>query len=290
MLVVEKVFLKSGPCTVELSSVGAEISAWRIDGRDLIWHGDPAFWPRRAPILFPFCGWLKGGAFRAGGRHYASGVHGFGHMATFRLEQISPASARMVLADTPATLAVFPFRFCLAINVTVTDDGFSCAISVENPGEAVLPFALGYHPGFRWPFDGGDRAEYRLVFSEDERPEAVRIAPGGLFTGDSLPIPLDGRVLDLARAFDGGDSLVLRDVKSEQIAFVAPSGRRIVVAAKGFCNRVFWTRPGAEYLCIEPWTGEGDPEEFSGTIEEKPGMILLPPRAARAFTFSCKLT
>lgn len=285
---MEKIFLKSGPCDVALASIGAEILAWRIDGRDLIWHGDPAFWPRRAPILFPFCGWLRKGAFRVGGRSYASGVHGFGNTAPFRLEQVSPASGRMVLADTAETLAVFPFRFRLAIDVTVTDAGFACAISVENPGEAVLPFALGYHPGFRWPFDGGSRDGYRLVFAEEERPEAVRIAQGGLFTGERLPIPLEGRVLDLSRAFDGRDSLVLRGVKSGRVAFVAPSGRQIVMTATGFGNRVFWTRPGAEFLCMEPWSGEGDPEDFSGTIDEKPGMILLPPGARRDFTFRCE--
>src|SRR5829696_936009 len=37
--------------TIALS--GAEPLSWRIGGRELIWHGDPAHWPQRAPILFP---------------------------------------------------------------------------------------------------------------------------------------------------------------------------------------------------------------------------------------------
>ncbi|MCA0424746.1 MAG: aldose 1-epimerase family protein [Proteobacteria bacterium] len=285
----ENFFLKSGQSEVELSAAGAEIFAWRVGGRDLLWNGDPAFWPRRAPILFPFCGWLRNGTFRVGGQSYASGVHGFGHTTPFRLERHGPASARMVLDDTPATHAVFPFRFHLTVNVSVGEAGFACDIAVENPGETVLPFALGYHPGFRWPFDGGAREAYRLVFEQDERAEAVRTAPGGLFTGETIPAPLSGRDIDLSRAFAGQDSLVFRNVRSERVAFVAPSGRQIVVTAQGFPNRVFWTRPGAGYLCIEPWTGEGDPVDFSGDLSEKPGMILLPPRQARRFRFACEL-
>ena len=279
--------LQNGPCAVELAAPGAEIMAWRIDGRDLLWHGDPAFWPRRSPVLFPFCGWTSGGRFRALGRSYATGVHGFAHTAPFHLERLAQDAARMTLADTPASLALFPFRFSLAIDVMLDESSVHLDFTVANPGTIPLPFALGYHPGFRWPFDGGRREEYRLEFAAPERPTVPVIAPGGLFSPQTLHLPFDGRVLDPVAALALQDSLVLRDAASASVDFIAPSGRRIRIASEGFPHWVLWSKPEGGYLCIERWSGEGDPVGFTGDITEKPGQNLLPPGETRRFSFAC---
>jgi hypothetical protein len=34
-------------------------------------------------------------------------------------------------------------------------------------------------------------------------------------------------------------------------------------------------------LCIEAWTGYGDPVGFDGALADKPSMIILPPGGAR---------
>lgn len=279
--------LSAGQCSVELSAAGGETWAWRIGGKDMIWHGDEAFWPRRAPILFPFCGWLNNLQFRAKGKSYPTDVHGFGRTAPFAMEKRSANTARMVLADSPETLAQFPYRFRLTVDVTVSETGFAYDFAVENPGDEVLPFSLGYHPGFLWPFDGGARNDYRLVFDGDERIDAVRTALGGLFMAETYPLPMRGGALDLARAFAVQDSLIIRDSLTSQVDFIAPTGRRIRVATRNFPNWVIWTKPGAGYLCIERWSGEGDPVDFAGEIVDKPGMTLLPPGETRHFAFAC---
>jgi hypothetical protein len=48
-----------------------------------------------------------------------------------------------------------------------------------------------------------------------------------------------------------------------------------------------WSRPGAPFLCLEAWTGHGDPAGFSGDIFAKPSMqSLFPGESARcAATF-----
>ena len=50
-----------------------------------------------------------------------------------------------------------------------------------------------------------------------------------------------------------------------------------------------WTKPGARYLCIEPWHGIADPVGFSGEIWDKPGIDRLSPGEARAFTMRVTL-
>ena len=265
-----------------LSTLGAELMQWCCVGRDLIWTGDARFWPRRAPVLFPFCGWLNGGRFRHKGREYASPVHGFAPDAEFSVEQSSASHVRFGLRDSEQSRAQFPFAFRLSVDVTLGDAGLRYSFTVENPGDEPLPYALGFHPGFLWPFDGGAKEGYRILFERAEQPQAVKVAPGGLFSNAMLPLPLHDRTLDIAAALQAQDSLPLMQTASGALAFVAPSGARIEMAGEGFANWVLWSRPGAGYLCIEPWTGQGDPVGFAGQISEKPGMILLPPGARRS--------
>ena len=43
----------------------------------------------------------------------------------------------------------------------------------------------------------------------------------------------------------------------------------------GFKNLLIWTKPGAEYLCIEPWNGLPDYLGFDKTIENKKDIITV---------------
>jgi galactose mutarotase-like enzyme len=38
-----------------------------------------------------------------------------------------------------------------------------------------------------------------------------------------------------------------------------------------------WTKPGAPFVCIEPWHGITDPAGFAGDFLQKPGVFVLPP-------------
>ena len=62
-----------------VASQGAELVSVRekATGRELMWRGDAAVWGRHAPILFPYCGRLRGGAFTHRGVRYEGGQHGF---------------------------------------------------------------------------------------------------------------------------------------------------------------------------------------------------------------------
>ena len=40
---------------------------------------------------------------------------------------------------------------------------------------------------------------------------------------------------------------------------------------------MLWTRPGAGFICIEPWVNAPDFEDADGDILHKPGIIYLSP-------------
>ena len=53
--------LSNGILTVQVNEFGAELQSIRKNGHEYLWQGDPAFWGRRSPVLFPIVGsvWEK---------------------------------------------------------------------------------------------------------------------------------------------------------------------------------------------------------------------------------------
>jgi galactose mutarotase-like enzyme len=43
-----------------------------------------------------------------------------------------------------------------------------------------------------------------------------------------------------------------------------------------------WSKPAAQFICIEPWHGVTDPVGFSGDFTAKPGVFVVAPGAAFA--------
>ena len=42
--------------TVGIAEHGAELQSIMRGGREYLWHGDPSYWKRRSPVLFPIVG------------------------------------------------------------------------------------------------------------------------------------------------------------------------------------------------------------------------------------------
>lgn len=68
--------LKGEVLSVAVNSLGAEL--WRLEKNDeperpFLWSGDPAVWPGRAPLLFPWSGAVEDGWFQVKG--YTSQGH-----------------------------------------------------------------------------------------------------------------------------------------------------------------------------------------------------------------------
>lgn len=66
-----------------VSAHGAELQSLRFDGREYLWQGDPAYWGRRAPILFPIVGKVAGDVLRVDGQSYPMKQHGFARDVEF---------------------------------------------------------------------------------------------------------------------------------------------------------------------------------------------------------------
>ncbi|MCP8938528.1 aldose 1-epimerase family protein [Alsobacter sp. SYSU M60028] len=284
---MEEARLESGAARAVVSSHGAELREWSVDGRDLLWHGDDRWWGDCSPVLFPVVGWTRGGKVRVGGREYPLGLHGFAHESVFSVVERGPDRVRLALEDDARTRALYPFAFRLELAYRLTPEAIEVEISVANRGDGTMPYAAGLHPGFRWPLPGAEGKPHAIEFEAAERPEVPVIAPGGLFSRRTRPIPLRGRVLPVDSDVFSAEALCFLGAASKSLRFGAP-GAELSVTLENLPGIVLWSRPGAPFLCIEGWSGMGDPEDFEGDLFEKPGMAKLEPgeTAVHRMTFS----
>lgn len=269
--------LRAGDAEALVSPRGAELLGWRAGGKDLLWQPDPAIWERTSPILFPVVGWCRQGRARIDGRDYPMPVHGFAAAADFVVEEAATDQITFLLRDNEATRCHYPFAFAFRVAYRLTEAAIDIALAVENSGNELLPFAFGVHPGFAMPFAGGVLEDYRVVFGKDEDPSVPVIAAGGLFSQKRRATALHGRVLALSRAAFAQEALCFLNANSTEFALERPGHGRISLHVENLPHLAVWSVQGAPFVCLEAWSGYGDPVGFAGELVDKPGMTLLPP-------------
>jgi galactose mutarotase-like enzyme len=274
--------IASAELTAEIDPRGAQLSILRDRaGRDLLWNGDPSVWAGRAPLLFPIVGVLAGGSYRLGSARYALSRHGFARDKEFTRESASAATAVFVLRPDASTLAVFPFQFELLARYQLDGATLSVSTEIRNRGDVDMPASFGYHPGFRWPLPYGEaRAAHAVQFETDEPGTVRRIDANGLLTPTRHPTPIQGRRLPLSDALFGDDVLILDEVRSRSVIYGGGQGPKLRIAFPDAAYLGLWTKPGAPFICIEPWHGITDSQGFAGDFREKAGVFVLKGGAA----------
>ncbi len=283
--------LHSDRLSVEIDPQGAQLSVLRdAQQRDLLWNGDPAVWKGRAPILFPIVGALNDGHYRWRGQRHALSRHGFARDRRFELVKSSAQEALFRQTDDANTREVYPFGFQLDVSFRVEDQALRIVATVRNTGAAPLPASIGFHPALRWPLPyGAARADHYIEFDQHEPAMIRRLDAQGLLTPALHVTPVRGKRLQLDDALFSSDVLILDRFQSRGLTYGAATGPRIAMRFPDATHLGLWTRPGAGFLCIEPWRGVADPVDFNGELDRKPGMSLLQPGASQSLTMQIEL-
>jgi galactose mutarotase-like enzyme len=281
--------IASDALTVEIFALGAELATVRDrSGRDLLWSGDPAVWSGRAPILFPVIGMLKDDRYRFDGRDYAMPKHGFARRSEFEIVSGTADAVTMRLDAIAATRAIYPFDFRLDLTFAVDASTLRVTAAIANRGDGPMPASFGFHPAMGWPLPFHlPRAEHVIRFARPEPAPVRRIDGEGLLTPKAQPTPVEGDRLVLRDALFVDDALIFDAVASRTVAYGAESGPRIEVSFEDFDTLGVWTKPGAPFICIEPWRGLPDPEGFIGDIRDKRGIMEI--AAGESRTLSMRL-
>ncbi|MBS0561966.1 MAG: aldose 1-epimerase family protein [Proteobacteria bacterium] len=278
--------IANGYLSATVCSNGAELCSLQdATGQEMLWQAGPE-WPRHAPVLFPIVGELRDQTLRVDGQDYRMGRHGFARDRRFAWGARTASSCRLVLHDDPQTRAIFPYGFRFSLDYALADDALEVTYTVVNTGSVVLPCSAGAHPAFRWPLaDGADKSDHVIEF-EIEEPEPIRrLDSSGLLLPNPVATPVIGNRLALDPDLFDADAIVMERPRSQSLRYAAPGAPTIEVSWEGFRDLGIWSKPGADFLCIEPWYGTASPADFHGEFRDKPGLMLIPPGDRRVLTY-----
>jgi galactose mutarotase-like enzyme len=279
--------------SAEFSTLGAEMRVLRDEaGRDLLSDGPPEYWTGRAPLLFPIVGAVNRDTIHIDGAPYPIAKHGFARRSEFAVVDHQSDSVTFRLEADTATRPHYPFDFRLDIRFAIDGPTLRSEAVLTNPGDVALPASFGFHPAFRWPLPwGGDRADHRLVFAEAEPAPIRRIdTKTGLVLPDPRPTPVEGDMLAPRDDLFVEDALIFDRLYSRKLRFGVPGKRGLEVDFADMPLLGVWTKPGAPFLCIEPWQGLADPVGYDGDFRTKPYVVEVAPGAERRFAMAITLS
>ena len=241
--------------TVSVSSKGAElISAKSADGKEYIWQADKRYWGRHAPILFPVCGRLLGSEYTLDGVRYEMGSHGFARDSEFTLSEKNESSITLVLKQNEATALVYPFDFTLTVKYSLKGSALIMAIEVKNDSERIMPYMIGWHPGFAID---GLIDNYSVKVRNGETVKRNYMKPSLFIYQEAVDFPLtDGTFRLTEKEIYGEDTIIFKDIGGESELV---RGGQTVLRIKQSDNLPYyaiWKAPHseAEYICLEPWS------------------------------------
>jgi len=283
--------LSSATLHAEINPVGAQLCVLRdANGRDLLWNGDPAVWTGRAPILFPIVGELAGGHYRLGDHAYSLSRHGFARGKSFNVVAATATTATFRLQADETTLRLYPFQFELDVRFALNGATLAVTTAVRNLADANMPASFGYHPGLRWPLPyGRERSAHFIEFATDEPAPIRRLNNTGLLSPDPLPTPVSNRRLVLEDGLFTNDAVIFDQVRSRSVTYGANEGPRIRVGFPDSPYLGIWTKPGAPFICIEPWHGMADSAGFTGDFTVKPGVFTVAPGGVQSIEMTLTL-
>jgi galactose mutarotase-like enzyme len=283
MSVADAIVLRASGASARIARHGAELTSWTIGGRERIWSADPAYWARSAPILFPVVGASRDGAVSIGGTGFAMPQHGFARDSVFDVVETTADAVTLRLTDSDATRQHYPFAFSLTVTYRLADDALSIAFAIDNTGSDTMPYQLGWHPAFVWPYLADGKDGHTLTFSSKKERPVVRPNAQGLLKRPSRESGNDGR-LPIDDAMFAQGALVFVDADSPSVTFTSPSGATLDIAVEDFRHWAVWTKPGAPFVSIEQWTGLPEWEDKAGELAQRPSVILVRPGGTRHHT------
>lgn len=268
MTILENDYLR-----VSIRPKGAELTSifHKPSGIEHLWQADPMVWGWHAPNLFPVVGGCLNNQLLIDGKAYPIERHGFTRQSKFETTESTTAHAIFSLPSSVVTRVHFPYEFEFQIIYELDGPRLTITYRVVNQDKKTIFFSVGAHPAFAVPFFVNENYEdYFIEFEEAEPLETHMLSAAGYFTGETKPISTEGSRLPLTRHLFDDDALVFKKLASRRVSLRSDKhGHAVTVSFPAFPYLGLWAKPGASFVCIEPWLGCADSEGQPKPIQEK---------------------
>lgn len=267
-----KTVIKNTFLTATINSFGAELCSLKNkENKEYIWEGNPDFWGKHSPLLFPIVGTLKNNSYQYNEIEYHLSRHGFARDMDFELVDKKENSVTFSIQSSEETLKVYPFIFELQIIYTLDKNSLNIEYKVMNNGKSKMPFSIGAHPAFALP---GNFENYAIQFEKEESLEYY-LLENDLISNKTKTLELQNKLVPLNYQLFKNDALIFKTLESNSVTILENSNPKLRVNFNNFPSLGIWTKMNAPFLCIEPWFGYSDTNENSGNLFEKEGIQIL---------------
>ena len=271
---MKTVIIKSEDYCACISTVGAQLLSFCDSKKEYMWQRDKNVWDFTAPVLFPICGRLKDNTYTYNGKTYTLTPHGFARFKEFETENITQTSVTFLLKSDEDTKKVYPFEFEFRVTFTLTDNKLNITYSVFNPSCENIYFSFGGHEAYACN-EGAEN--YFVEFENDTNLTRYMLRDGFLYD-TTENIELDNHKLCLKYKEFEKCTYVFKNINSKSVILSNKNDeRKIRIGFDGHPALAIWTLPERKYVCIEPWCGFSQSEDFDGDITKKEQIINLMP-------------
>ena len=255
-----------------IKHAGAELFSLKNNQeKEFIWEGNPAFWGKHSPILFPIVGTLKNNKYTINEKEYELPRHGFARDMEFDLISSTENSAVFSLQSTSETLKKYPFEFELQLIYTLHEKTLDIEYKVINKGNSKLPFSIGAHPALALP---ESFENYSIEFEKEEQLKYY-LLENDLISNQTKILETKSNLVPLNYQLFENDALIFKTLQSNSLTIFENSRPYIKVDFEDLPSLGIWTKEQAPFICIEPWLGYSDTAENSGDLFEKEGILIL---------------
>lgn len=267
--------LRNEKIEIQIHAVGAELQAMKslTTGKDYFWYGDPEFWGRRSPVLFPFVGSVKDKKYRHEGVEYAMNQHGFARDMEFTIISQNETEIWYAVDSTEETFEKYPYHFHMEIGYRLEGNVVRVMWKVKNTNDKTMYFSIGAHPAFLCPFHK-EQCYLGFTGKDGKTPEKLvsrLLGDGGCVIKDFEDYPLEDGLLPFTETLFDCDTLIMEDDQIKRVALLDKDKKEYLAVEFDAPLVGVWSPPGkpAPFVCIEPWYGRCDGVYFDGELKDR---------------------
>jgi galactose mutarotase-like enzyme len=247
----EVTFQCGGTAATVAPERGGIMTSLVVNGKPVLYLDRATLWNEDVnvrggiPILFPFAGRLLEDRFVDGASVIKQ--HGYARHRPWRVLERCADSLLLELPPDDEAMTSYPFRVSLQQRTLATARGVHIEVRMHNGGSDPAPVAPGWHPYFSVP--AADKARVMPADVPGLTPE--------MFPAD--------------REFDFG----LAAPAAGRARFQIPQLGRLTLSFSPEMRFLqFWSQPGKDFICIEPFSGPPN-------VINTPARMMLAPGSTR---------
>ncbi|MEW6979377.1 aldose 1-epimerase family protein [Bacillus pumilus] len=266
---------------IQINKRGAEVREvlHKESGRHYMWSGDPAYWGRVSPVLFPIVGRLKDDQYKIGDQTYELSQHGFLRDVDFDLFEEAKDKVAFQYQSNGRHVEQYPYEFTARIRYELSENGLTISWEIDHDGDDTMYFFIGGHPAFHVPLvEGEQTADYSLTLTPSTEHDPVQYElQDSLVREKRKGVQLEP--IQLQAELFQHDAMIFSHIN--RVSLFSQAGHGVEIDLSGFPFVGIWSpydqekRTMAPFVCIEPWYGIADMEGTNGQYKEKFGIQTL---------------